>query len=63
MKNNAMKAVSNKHHKVTYSCAIKKAPNYSVPMENIQKQNHQCSQSTDFGGLPWWFNGVESTCQ
>ena len=24
MKNNAMKAVSNKHHKVTYSCAIKK---------------------------------------
>ena len=52
MKNNAMKAVSNKHHKVTYSCAIKKAQNYSVQMENIQKQNYQCSQNTDFGGLP-----------
>lgn len=55
-----MKAVSNKHHKVTYSCAIKEAPNYSVLIENIQKQNYQCSQSTDFGGLPWWFNGEES---
>jgi len=58
-----MKAVSNKHHKVTYSCAIKEAPNYSVLIENIQKQNYQCSQSTVFGGLPWWFNGEESTCQ
>lgn len=34
MKNNEMKAVSNKLHKATYSCVIKAAQNYTVLMGN-----------------------------
>lgn len=43
-----MQVLSNKHHKAIHSSAREKAQYYAVPMENIERQDYQYFQSTDF---------------